>query len=998
MKAKSITNVICILLIVLMTGFVSDLWAARTGKIAGRIIDQQTNEPLAGANVVIEGTLMGAAADQDGFFVILNIPPGTYTVEVSVIGYASLLHENVGVSINQTTNLETSLTPEAITSETVVVYAERPVVQLDVSSSQKIISVENILDRPVDNLEEILNLEAGITLTAGAEGQGLLVRGGQLSETDITVDGLSTRNERNQQANTTIGLTSIQEIELLTGGFTAEYGDIRSGLVNIITKEGSPDKYSISFDGKISPAERKHFGPSPYSIEGPQWRVYGGPDAMTGITQEMVDSGQYPFTFVGWDAWAQNNLEDSDPNNNYTPQQLIEIWKWQHRVRDYADRPDYIADISISGPVPFTPVTFMLSQRYEDLLLAYPMSRNNSIASTTLLNFAYRLSPTMKLSLHNNYIVVNGVSSGFFDFSTGIVTGTREGTFYARDNVSSGDGGGGIHMWYDGSYNPVETKQYRGSLALNHVLSPTSFYDVRVEYTKFTTTQEPGDLRSTAAAFQTGNVILDESPRGFSGHVTEQFDISGRDFTSGGGRGQDHSNYWGVGITGELVSQVHRSHEVKAGFSIDYTEFQERREQNHGDVTQPFELEPWNWWHYNANPIKISAFLQDKMEFEGLIANLGLRLDYMDTRLNQFILSPEAIFATNPYTLETYRASGNNWESLSTSDKGYQLYIQPRLGISHPITETTKVFFNYGHFLQPPVVDELYLQRVSSSGNGGYVPNLQGEWPRTIAYELGVEVGFAESYLLRFIGFYKDVSDELTSQRIISFDEANNVETSANNIYRDIRGFELRLEKRYGTWFYGWLQAEYLVQSYGLTGRATIYENTQLTELQANDARQIKEPGVPSIRAFITLQTPPDWGPTLLDHHYLGGWRLNWLQEWSDGGQSLLNESAPLTQQIWVDVIDSKNTDILLEKRFSLQSGWVSIYMQVKNLFSDKGFPNPRNWNKYVSSLKFPHEQGTQKGDDKLGDYDKDYIDLGWNDWAQFVNPRDIFFGLRFNF
>ena len=186
MKAKSITNVICILLIVLMTGFVSDLWAAKTGKIAGRVIDQQTNEPLAGANVVIEGTLMGAAADQDGFFVILNIPPGTYTVEVSVIGYASLLHENVGVSINQTTNLETSLTPEAITSETVVVYAERPVVQLDVSSSQKIISVENILDRPVDNLEEILNLEAGITLTAGAEGQGLLVRGGQLSETDIT--------------------------------------------------------------------------------------------------------------------------------------------------------------------------------------------------------------------------------------------------------------------------------------------------------------------------------------------------------------------------------------------------------------------------------------------------------------------------------------------------------------------------------------------------------------------------------------------------------------------------------------------------------------------------------------------------------------------------------------------------------------------------------------------------------------------------------------------
>ena len=61
-------------------------------------------------------------------------------------------------------------------------------------------------------------------------------------------------------------------------------------------------------------------------------------------------------------------------------------------------------------------------------------------------------------------------------------------------------------------------------------------------------------------------------------------------------------------------------------------------------------------------------------------------------------------------------------------------------------------------------------------------------------------------------------------------------------------------------------------------------------------------------------------------------------------------------------------------------------------------FPNPRNWNQYVSSLKFPHEQGELKGNDKLGEWDKDYIELGWNNWAHFVNPRDIFFGVRFNF
>jgi len=506
-------------IVVLCVAVPSLIMAATTGKIAGKIVESDSGEPLPGANMVVVGTSLGAATNLEGEFFILNVPPGTYSVRVTMIGFADLLQENVRVSINQTTNLELGLTEQAITTETVVVYGQRPVVQLDVSSSQQIISAENIQDRPVDNLEEILAAEAGISLTAGEDGQGLVVRGGQLSETDIVIDGLSTRNQRNQQANTNIGLTAIQEIELLTGGFNAEYGDVRSGMVNIITKEGRTDKYSVSFDGKISPAARKHFGPSPYSIDGPQWRVYAGPNAMDGITPEMVDSGEYPFTWIGWEAWAAANLEDTDPLNDYTPQQALEIWKWQHRRREYANKPDYIGDISISGPVPFTPLTFLLSQRYEDLQLAYPMSRNNSIASTSLLKLTYRVSPTMKISINNNYILTKGVSSGFFSFSTGVVTGTRQGTEYATSNVASGSGGGYIPIWYDGSFNPIQTDQYRGGITLNHVLSPTTFYDARIEYTNFKTNQEPQGLRDTTKIYQVGDVWLDESPRGFAGTV-----------------------------------------------------------------------------------------------------------------------------------------------------------------------------------------------------------------------------------------------------------------------------------------------------------------------------------------------------------------------------------------------------------------------------------------------------------------------------------------------
>jgi len=978
-----------------MAGFVPDLWAATTGKIAGQIVGGDTGEPLAGANIVLQGTGMGAAADVDGYFVVLNVPPGSYNVEVSMIGYATYVEENVTVNVNQTTTLDITLTSETITSETVVVTAERPVVQLDVSASQKIISVENIQDRPVDNLSEVLSLEANITYTAGSGGQGLLVRGGQLNETDITVDGLSTRNERNQIANTTIGLTGIQEIELLTGGFTAEYGDIRSGMVNIISKEGSQDRYSVAFDGRISPAAHKHYGPSPYGTDGPHWRVYAGPDAMTGVTQDMVDAGLYPFTFTGWDNFVRTNLEDSNPDNDLTPQQALEIWKWQHRPYEYANRPDYIGDLTISGPIPFTPVTFMVSQRYEDLLLAWPMSRTNSIASTTLINFSYRLTPSMKLSWNNNLIISHGVSSGFYSNSTGYVDGTREGTQFAVSNMYAPASGDETYFWYQGAFNPIDNKQYRSSISLNHVLTPTTFYDLRVEYNDFKTVQEPMDWKTGEPSFRTGNVVLDDAPRGFSGSITEVTDISHRDFIAGGGRGQDHSRYWGMGLYFDGVSQVHRSHELKAGFSLNYTKFEERREINHDEITSAYEDNPTRWYYYNAQPLRVSAYVQDKMEFEGLVANIGLRFEFQDYGLDQFITDSDVIFSENPYTRARFEESGFNWEINSTGEKGQKFYIQPRLGISHPITATSKVFFNYGHFLQPPVADELFLQRTGGS-SGGTVPNLAAEWPRTIAYELGFEVGFAESYLVRFTGFYKDVSDELSGLNITNFDGVS-VNTDANTRYRDIRGFEIRVERRYGQWFYGWIQGEYLVTSRGLTGFGTIYEDPLKAEDQANDARQFNSPGLLGLRALITLQTPRDWGPTLLDHHFLGGWRLNWNQYWQEGGQSLLNSDAPLRQQIWVDVINSHNTDILLEKVLDFPGVRFSVYMQVKNLFNWKGFPNPQDYQAYIESLHFPHETGEQNGNDKVGEWDKDYIKLGWNYWDQFINPRNVWFGVRVN-
>ncbi len=990
---------IFLLMLLVIAFFVQDVWGAKTGKIAGRIIEKGSNEALSGANVQVEGTRLGAAADLEGFYVILNVPPGVYKVKATVIGYAPVIQENIQVSINQTTTIDFELSTQAIEGETVVIQAERPVVQLDVSSSQRIVTAAAIESRPLDNLEEILASEVGISLIASSEGSGLIVRGGQLNETDIVIDGLSTRNERNQQANTNISLTAIQEIELLTGGFNAEYGEIRSGLVNVITKEGSLDKYSINFDGRISPPARKHFGPSPYSIDGPFWQVYAGADAFTGVTDEMVDQGHYPFSFVGWNEVSRQFLADTDVSNDFTPQQALEIWKWQHRNRDYANEADYIGDVSISGRLPLTSATFLLSQRYENLQLVFPMSRNNSIAGTTLLKLTKQLTSNMKLSLNNTYILTRGVSGSIYDDTIGMITGTREGSEFAQGVFTERR-----FIWSDANFNPIESKQYRGGISLNHVLGQKTFYDLRVEFTNFNTTQEPIGLRDTTAIKFIGNSIrLDEQPFGYvgsslGGGITEKYDILGRDFMSGGGRGQDHSKYWGFSIVGDLVSQVNKHNEVKVGFSFDYTDFSERREINHGETTTPVAEAPWLWWYYDEQPIKLAAYVQDKLEFEGMIANVGVRMDYFATGNSPFNLDPQFIFENNPYTIENFRANNNSFSSLSTSASGSKFYVSPRVGISHPVTTTSKIFFNYGHFLQPPVIDQLFLTRPNGSGGGGDIPNIGADWPRTIAYEVGLEQGVGDNFLVHLTGYYKDVSDQLSQQNIVSLDGENDVSTFSNTSYADIRGIELRLEKRRGRWWYGWITLEYLTQSEGLTGFRYIYEDRQLANQQRNAATEFTNKGVPSLTANLNFMTPVDFGPKFLGQNILGDWRLNVLQEWSDGGQALLNSGAPLREQIYVDVIDFANTDILLEKRFKLANSNMGFYMQVKNLFNRRGIPNPFPYQQYVDSLHFPHEQGSQKGNDKFGEWDKDYIQLGINTWSQFVNPRDIFFGLRLNF
>ena len=208
-------------------------------KYPEKLSDASTKEPLIGANIIIEGTNLGAATDFDGNYFIINIPPGTYNIKASLVGYSSVTFTNVKVSVDQTTKIDFELTEESIQLSDVVVTAERSIVRKDLTSTEETVSGENISMLPLEDVSAVVNLQAGVV-----DGH---FRGGRSSEVKYMIDGVPVNDAYSGQSSLSAEVNSIEEIQVLTGTFNAEYGEALSGVVNQVTKIAG-DK----LDGNIS--------------------------------------------------------------------------------------------------------------------------------------------------------------------------------------------------------------------------------------------------------------------------------------------------------------------------------------------------------------------------------------------------------------------------------------------------------------------------------------------------------------------------------------------------------------------------------------------------------------------------------------------------------------------------------------------------------------------------------------------------------------------------
>ncbi|MDZ7346098.1 MAG: TonB-dependent receptor, partial [candidate division KSB1 bacterium] len=207
------------------------VFSGSTGKIVGKVTDADTGEPLPGVNVVIEGTTLGAATDLNGEFFILRVPPGTVTVSASMIGYQTLKIESVRASIDKTTELRFALKPIALDlGETVTIVAERPLIERDLTSTTATVGSEVISRLPVETLQDVVNLQAGVV-----DGH---FRGGRRGEVAYLIEGIPLNDAYSGENALQVENSAIQELQIISGTFNAEYGQAMSGIVNVVTKEG----------------------------------------------------------------------------------------------------------------------------------------------------------------------------------------------------------------------------------------------------------------------------------------------------------------------------------------------------------------------------------------------------------------------------------------------------------------------------------------------------------------------------------------------------------------------------------------------------------------------------------------------------------------------------------------------------------------------------------------------------------------------------------------
>jgi outer membrane receptor for ferrienterochelin and colicin len=316
MKRLKIITGICSV-IILVSVFLTNVWAGQTGKIVGKVIDTTTDEPLLGVNIMIDGTMFGSSTDAEGDFFILNIPPGSYTLVATMIGYKRMYISDVKISVDGTSHADFKLESTVLTGETVTIIADQ--FQRDRTTQVSSVSVKEIEYMPVETLQDILQLQTGVVKDQRGD---LHIRGGRSSEIAYLVDGVSISDPYDGKKAVNVDQGTVQEMKVISGTFNAEYGQVMSGIIEIVTKD--PDKrFRVGGSFYTGDYISSHKGTFMNIDDLDPFAITNGQIYLTGPVPFLNKKVGYYLSLRRWetDGWqyGQRRYNPSDSTNYDTP-------------------------------------------------------------------------------------------------------------------------------------------------------------------------------------------------------------------------------------------------------------------------------------------------------------------------------------------------------------------------------------------------------------------------------------------------------------------------------------------------------------------------------------------------------------------------------------------------------------------------------------------------------------------------------------------------------
>ncbi len=724
-----------------------NIYSQNTGKLTGKIIDGADNEPLIGVNIILKGTYYGAASDVNGNFTISNIAPGEYNITVSFIGYKTMEYTGYKIIAGKTTELNVKMSTTSLTlDQDVVVIGSKPLMDVNETQSKTTITSDDIKNSVVENIQDIVSQQAGIVHSDNE----IHIRGGRAYENAYLLNGVSVQDPL---AGTGFGLqlstNAIKEVEVITGGINAEYGQATSGVVNVKTKEGG-DTYSGYISYKTDNIGSKS---SPHVFNNKALEIdLGGPEPITSSILPLLGinlPGKLTFftSFYmglsdgitqGYYKPTAGRLNSSTFYGTRFAPQASNRWYWLAKVT-YKPSSIFKVSYAFNQSVSISQNTGALQTNleYVEPSPGYQYQFQNILSNANVYTHNNRYH-TISLTHTLN-------AKTYYDLSMNY--------FYTHLRVDANG-----KNWYD-YIQPKDIPNF-----------PVQYYNTNRD----TIGVIPGD-----GFWDLGN------PYTWHDHFVEQYSLKG-----------------------DITSFFDEKNKFKAGFEAQFQEMQliDIYQPWIGDLGLNNDI-------YKVYPAIGNFYAQDNINFSGMILNFGLRLDYWfpGKYVDDAVNNPDVITIPDQtridYKNDTFSWFGGRRFKARLSPR---LGISHPVSDNQTLFFS---YGHFSKWPRPQFVyAKLNPLNAQSSFQQFGNPNLNPETTVAYELGLKTQftpddVLTITAYYKDIFDYINTRSVKITSARFIT----KSFITYVNSDYARSRGLEFEFKKRIGNWFNGTLSATYAI-------------------------------------------------------------------------------------------------------------------------------------------------------------------------------------------